>query len=92
MEREPQVHLDPADLGPVESELREPLEEQLSSALRGATEAVRASYAGESVAETTERLLAGARDRLHPDVAAGFEPDRAQLAALAEQIAQGERT
>jgi hypothetical protein len=38
---EPQVTLDPNNLNPVEDKLRGPLEEQLTSALRAATEKTR---------------------------------------------------
>ena len=83
---EPQVTLDPNSLNPVEEKLRGPLEEQLSSALQAATEKIRQAYAGESVDEVARMLLDGAREGLHPDIAAGFRPDTAQLRQVAEAI------
>ncbi len=85
---EPHVTLRQPDL-PVPEKLREPLEEQLSSALQRATEVVSREYAehgGGSVDEIAERLLAQTRDALHPDIAAGFQPDRAELRRIAEEI------
>ncbi|TMM37002.1 MAG: hypothetical protein E6F99_13320 [Actinobacteria bacterium] len=83
---EPHVTLDPDSLGPVERKLREPLEEQLSSALRAAAHRVRKGYSGGSVEEVTARLLEETRTGLHPDVAAAFQPDPAELRRLAEEI------
>jgi hypothetical protein len=83
---EPHVTLDPDDLGPVERKLRQPLEDQLSSALQAATRRVRESYAGEPVEEVQARLLDETRSGLHPDVAAGFQPDPAELRRVAEAI------
>ncbi len=83
---EPHVTLDPDSLGPVERKLREPLEEQLSSALRAAAHRVREGYSGGSVEEVTARLLEETRTGLHPDVAAAFQPDPAELRRLAEEI------
>jgi len=89
---EPHVTLDPDDLNPVERRLREPLEEQLSSALREATHRVREGYAGEPVEEVCARLLEETRVGLHPDIAAGFRPDHAQLRRLAEAVVRGDVT
>jgi hypothetical protein len=83
---DPHVSLDPASLGPVERKLQGALEEQLSSALAAATEQVRSGYAGQSVDEVCRELLDGARGGLHPDIAAGFHPDPAELRRLAEAI------
>lgn len=88
--REPSVSLDPASLSPVERKLREPLEEQLSSALQAAAHRVRDGYSGESVDEVLARLVEETRAGLHPDVAAGFRPDQDQLRAVAEAIVRGE--
>ncbi|MBB4694022.1 hypothetical protein [Paractinoplanes abujensis] len=86
---EPQVTLDPRTLTGVEQKLRGPLEEQLTSALQAATEKIRHSYAGESVEQVTEQLFAGTKAGLHPDIAAGFHPDHAQLRRVAESIVTG---
>ena len=83
---EPHVTLDPDSLGPVERKLREPLEEQLSSALQAAAHRVRKGYSGGSVEEVTGRLLEETRAGLHPDIAAAFQPDPAELRRLAEEI------
>jgi hypothetical protein len=83
---EPHVTLDPQSLTPVEEKLRGPLEDQLSSALQAATVKVRQRYAGESVDQVTTMLLDQARAGLHPDIAAGFRPDHAQLRHVAEEI------
>jgi hypothetical protein len=66
---EPQIHLDPASLSPVEDKLRGPLEEQLTSALQAATDRVSHDYAGEPVDTVTVKLLEQTRstppDRVH---------------------------
>jgi hypothetical protein len=87
---EPHVTLDPENLGPVERKLREPLEEQLSSALQAATQRVHEEYRGEPVDEVCARLLDETRAGLHPDVAAGFQPDLEQLRLVAAAIVRGE--
>ncbi|BFU45565.1 hypothetical protein [Krasilnikovia sp. MM14-A1004] len=84
--REPQITLDPASLNPVEEKLRSPLEDQLTSALRAATEEVTAEYAGQSVTAVTTMLLERTRAALHPDIAAGFEPNLDELRQVAEAI------
>ena len=89
---EPQVNLDAHTLTPVEDKLRGPLEDQLTSALRAATEKTRQTYAGESVDEVTATLLERTRSALHPDIAAGFHPDPAQLRHVAETIVAGAET
>jgi mycothiol-dependent nitroreductase-like protein len=88
---EPQVSLDPQTLSPVEQKLQGPLEDQLSSALAAAYDKVSERYAGEDVDRLTEQLLAETRSHLHPDIAAGFQPDQAELRRVAEAIIAGER-
>jgi hypothetical protein len=83
---EPHVTLRQPDLGPVPEKLREPLEEQLSSALQRATETVAAGYRGEPVEEVAARLVDETRAGLHPDIADGFRPDPAQIRQVAEEI------
>ena len=83
---EPQVTLDSASLNPVEDKLRGPLEEQLTSALRAATEKTRHEYAGETIDEVMDALLRRTKSALHPDIAEGFHPDPAQLRQVAETI------
>jgi hypothetical protein len=89
---EPQVNLDTSTLNPIEDKLRGPLEDQLTSALRVATEKTRHAYAGESVDEVTAILLSRTRAGLHPDIAEGFHPDPAQLRQVAEAIVAGAET
>ncbi len=86
---EPHISLDPQTLSPVEEKLRGPLEEQLTSALQAAAERITASYAGESVDQVTTMLLEQTKSGLHPDIAAGFTPDHAQLRDVAEAIVAG---
>ncbi len=83
---EPQITLDPHGLSPVEQKLQGPLEEQLTSALQAATEKIRSHYAGEPVDQVTDQLLEQTRAGLHPDIAAGFQPDPAELRHVAEAI------
>ena len=83
---EPHISLDPRTLSPVEQKLRGPLEEQLTSALQAATERISGAYAGESVDEVTRMLLEETKSGLHPDIAAGFSPDHAELRHVAEAI------
>jgi hypothetical protein len=87
----PRVHLDPdASLGPVEK-LREPLEDQLTSALQAAADEVDEEYAGEQVAEVGAKLLAATKAGLHDDIAAGFAPDPAQVHSIAQTIVDENR-
>ncbi|MGN9910082.1 hypothetical protein ACTMTJ_21265 [Phytohabitans sp. LJ34] len=86
---EPHVSLDQADLGPVPEKLRGPLEEQLSSALRHATEVVSGDYRDESVDEVAARLVEQTRAGLHPDIAEAFQPDLARVRQVAESIVRG---
>jgi len=83
---EPQVTLDPQSLSPVERKLRGPLQDQLTSALAAAADKISERYAGQDVGQLTELLLAETRTHLHPDIAAGFRPDRAELRRVAEAI------
>ena len=89
---EPHVTLDPGGLDPAQRKLRGPLEEQLTSALRAATDRVRAHYAGEPVEEVCRRLLDETRSGLHPDVAAGFNPDMNEFCRVAIAIVRHEVT
>ncbi|HYN97725.1 MAG TPA: hypothetical protein VES42_28125 [Pilimelia sp.] len=86
---EPHVTLDPATLPPAQRKLQPALEEQLTSALQAAADRVAADYAGEPVAHVAQRLLEEAKAGLHPDIAAGWEPDGGELAAVAEAIVRG---
>ncbi len=83
---QPHIHLDPASLSPVEEKLRGPLEDQLTSALQAATDKVTHDYAGEPVDTVTVKLLEQTRAGLHPDIAAGFNPDQGELRQVAEAI------
>lgn len=83
---EPHVTLNQADLGQVPEKLREPLEEQLSSALQRATDAVSADYHGEGVDEVAARLVEETRAGLHPDIAEAFQPDMVQIRQVAGVI------
>jgi hypothetical protein len=83
---EPQIHLDPASLTPVEEKLRGPLEDQLTSALQAATHKISDEYAGEPVDAVAGKLLEQTRAGLHPDIAAGFAPDQGELRQIAEAI------
>ncbi len=87
---EPQVTLDPHGLSPVEDKLHDALEEQLTSALRAATDRVAARYAGEPVDTVRAQLLDETRRGLHPDIAAGFRPDDAELRRVAESVVHGQ--
>jgi hypothetical protein len=86
---EPQITLDPHGLNPVEEKLRRPLEEQLTSALQAATDKTRQTYAGEPVETVCRQLLERTKEHLHPDIAAGFQPDHDQLLQVAQAIAAG---
>ena len=83
---EPHVTLPQADLGPVPEKLRDPLQEQLSSALQHATGVVSGDYHGEPVDQVVARLVAETRAALHPDLAAAFQPDLADVRRVAEEI------
>jgi hypothetical protein len=83
---EPHVSLDPSTLSPVEQKLQGPLEDQLTSALAAATDKIRQRYAGEPVSVVEAELLREAKAGLHPDIAAGWSPDPAELRRVAESI------
>ncbi|WP_422770135.1 hypothetical protein ACN28C_25905 [Plantactinospora sp. WMMC1484] len=83
---EPHVTLDGTGLEATRQRLRGPLEEQLTSALRTATDRVRADYAGEPVDEVCRRLLDETRAGLHPDIAEGFTPDMDEFCRVAVAI------
>ena len=83
---EPQITLDPQSLNPTEEKLRGPLEDQLTSALKAAADKIAHRYAGESVDQVTAMLLEQTKKGLHPDIAAGFTPDHAELRRVAEAI------
>jgi hypothetical protein len=83
---DPQVSLDPRTLTPVEEKLRGPLEDQLTSALQSAADKTEHEYAGQSAGELTAMLLERTKAALHPDIAAGFSPDPAELHRVAEAI------
>jgi hypothetical protein len=82
----PRITLDPeVSLGSVEK-LREPLEDQLSSALQAAVVKVDRRYHGEGVDEVAQELADGTRAGLHPDIADAIEPDPAQLHEVAIRL------
>ena len=87
---EPHVTLNPRGLGPTEQKLRGPLQDQLTSALRAATDRVRTEYADEPVEVVCQRLLDETRSGLHPDIAAGFNPDMDEFCRVAVAIVRGE--
>jgi K+-transporting ATPase c subunit len=87
---EPHVTLDPQRLNAVEEKLQGPLEDQLTSALQTAADRVQSDYHGESVEQVSVELLEQARSGLHPDIAAGFEPDPAELRRVAEAVVNEE--
>ena len=53
---------------------------------------VRAGYAGEPVEDVCRRLLDETRSGLHPDIAAGFQPDMDEFCRVAVAIVRGELT
>lgn len=87
---EPEITLDPQGLNPVGEKLRGPLEAQLTSALQAATERVQSDYHGEPVEQVSAELLEQTRYGLHPDIAAGFQPDPAELHRVAEAVVREE--
>jgi hypothetical protein len=86
---EPQISLDPRSLNPTEEKLRGPLEDQLTSALKAAADKIAHGYAGEPVDQVAAMLLEQTKAGLHPDIAAGFSPDPAELRRVAEAIVHG---
>ena len=89
---EPHISLDAQTLSPVEEKLQGPLEEQLTSALQAATHRITEAYAGESVDQVSIMLLEQTRSGLHPDIAAGFQPDMDEFCRVAVAIVRGELT
>lgn len=83
---DPQITLDPSTLSPVEQKLRGPLEDQLTSALQAATGKISAEYAGQPVDEVESMLFEQTKAGLHPDIAAAFTPDHAQLREVAQAV------
>ncbi|MGI5246086.1 hypothetical protein [Dactylosporangium sp. CA-139066] len=79
------VSIDP-DGDPAVERLQEPLEAQLTSALRRAAEEVGREYRGESLEEVSRRLLATARASLHPDIAAAWHPHDDEVRQAAEAV------
>jgi hypothetical protein len=79
------VSVDP-DGDPAVEKLREPLEAQLTSALRRAVDGVGRDYRGETVDEVGRKLLEVARASLHPDIADAWIPDRDELRRAAEAV------
>ena len=86
------VSLDDAQLGPAAQKLQEPLEAQLSSALQRAAELMEQDYHGEPAAEVGARLLEIAKSSLHPDIAAAFQPDPAELDRAARAVIEAAKT
>lgn len=84
------VSLDGDQLNPVERKLQEPLEEQLTSALKRAAVKVSERYDGQDEDQVARWLLDEARSALHPDIAEGFEPDPQQLRMVAQAVMRGE--
>ncbi len=80
------VSLDDAQLSPAAQKLQEPLEAQLSSALQRAAEQVGKDYHGEPADAVGARLLEIAKASLHPDIAAAFQPDPAELDRAARAV------
>ena len=87
---EPHVTLDPDQLDPVQRKLKGPLEEQLSSALRVATQRVREDYDGQAVEFVCQRLLDETRSGLHPDIAAAWQPDMNEFCRVAVAIVRNQ--
>ncbi|AGL15872.1 hypothetical protein [Actinoplanes sp. N902-109] len=83
---EPHVTLDPSSLGPVEEKLRRPLEQQLTSAMKVATEKVSHDYSGEPVEQVATEILDETKAALHHDIADGFVPDQRELRRVAEAV------
>ncbi|MBT0769395.1 hypothetical protein KIH74_10725 [Kineosporia sp. J2-2] len=87
---QPRVKLDPqTSLGQAER-LREPLEDQLTSALRNAVEKVEDGYDGESVTEVEAQLREATKVGLHRDIAETYQPDGGQLRQVAATIVEND--
>jgi len=89
---DPQITLDPSTLSPVEEKLQGALEEQLTSALQAATGKISQGYAGQPVDEVERMLFEQTKAGLHPDIAAAFAPDHAQLREVAQAIVSQARS
>lgn len=76
--------------GTIEDELHDPLEEQLTSALRAAVDRLAGNVTGQPVEQVYEELVRATGDGLHPDIAARFEPDEAELRRIAGLLSRGE--
>jgi hypothetical protein len=83
---DPQITLDPSTLSPVQEKLQGALEDQLTSALQAATSNISERYAGQPVDEVEAMLFEQTKSGLHPDIAAAFTPDHAQLRQVAQAI------
>jgi hypothetical protein len=83
---EPHITLADADLAAVPENLREPLAEQLDSALQRAVRVVGHDTHGDPADVIADRLLDETKSALHPDIAEGFSPDREDLCRVAEEI------
>jgi hypothetical protein len=81
------LHTEP---GTIENELHDPLEEQLTSALRAAVDRLAGTVTGQPVDQVYDELVRATGDGLHPDIAAHFEPDEAELRRVATLLARGE--
>lgn len=89
MTDEPHVTLR-TEPGTIEDELHDPLEEQLTSALKAAVDRLAGNVTGRPVDEVYQELVRATGDGLHPDIAARFEPDEAELRRVATLLARGE--
>ena len=85
------VSLDADQLSPVERKLQDPLEEQLTSALKRAAARVAERYDGQGEDEVAQWILDEARSALHPDIAEAFQPAEADLRAVAQAVIRGEQ-
>ena len=83
---DPHVSLDSGKLSPAGQKLQGPLEDQLTSALKAATDKIKHRYAGEPVNEVLTELIDETRAGLHADIAAAWQPDHAQMYEVARAI------
>lgn len=84
---DPHVSLDSGKLSPAGQKLQGPLEDQLTSALKAATDRIKHRYAGEPVDDVLAQLVDETRAGLHPDIAGAWQPDHDQLYEVARAIA-----
>ena len=84
--QEVHVSIDPDGADPAVRRLQEPLEAQLTSALQRAAAEVAQDGHGGSLDDVVRRLAAAAKAHLHPDIAAAWQPDDAELRRAAEAI------